>query len=114
MGRPRKEIDPRQVEKLAALGCTMDEIASVVGCTKRTLERRFVAEIDKGRQSVKTRIRRWQLRAARGGNVAMLIWLGKQLLGQSDKIDTNNNVTGNGVILVLPDNGRGDISTTED
>lgn len=30
-------------------------------------------------------LRRYQLRAAEHGNVAMCIWLGKQYLGQSDK-----------------------------
>jgi hypothetical protein len=30
-------------------------------------------------------IRRMQLKSANGGNVAMLIWLGKQYLGQKDK-----------------------------
>lgn len=37
-------------------------------------------------------LRDWQLQAAKKGNVAMLIFLGKQYLGQSDKIETDDNL----------------------
>jgi len=37
--------------------------------------------------NLKVSLRRWQVRKARQGNVQMLIWLGKQLLGQRDKHD---------------------------
>jgi hypothetical protein len=30
-------------------------------------------------------LRQWQLKKAKEGNVVMLIWLGKQMLGQQDK-----------------------------
>ena len=36
---------------------------------------------------LRTSLRRWQYEKAKDGNVAMLIWLGKQLLGQRDRID---------------------------
>lgn len=31
-GRPLKDIQPEMVEKLASIGCTGEEIATVLGC----------------------------------------------------------------------------------
>jgi len=84
MARPLKKIDPELVEKLAMIGCTTSEIAAVCNCSKDTLERRFAAILQKGREMGKSSLRRKQWQAAENGNVAMLIWLGKQLLGQRD------------------------------
>jgi AraC-like DNA-binding protein len=87
VARPRKQIDEALVEKLAALHCTNDEISSVVGCSPDTLERRFAGTIKRGRDRGRTSLKRWQWKAAEGGNVTMMIWLGKQYLGQSDKAE---------------------------
>ena len=61
----------------------------------------------------KMSLRREQWRSAEKGNVTMQIWLGKQWLGQTDKVEqkTDATVTENQVVLYLPDNGRG---TNED
>lgn len=88
MARPKKEIDAALVEKLAMIMCTMNEIASVVGCSVDTLERRFADTIKEGQNKGKTSLRRFQYQAAEKGNPAMLIWLGKQHLGQKDKQET--------------------------
>lgn len=85
MARPKLEIDEKQVHKLAAIHCTMEEIASVVGCSVDTLEGRFSEVIKKARSEGKASLRRYQYLAAQGGNTAMLIWLGKQLLAQRDE-----------------------------
>lgn len=37
-------------------------------------------------------LRRQQIALAEKGNATMLIWLGKQLLGQSDKVDTKSKI----------------------
>ncbi len=87
MARPQLEIDESLVEKLASIGCTMKEIASVAGCSVDTLERRFADTIKRGQDKGRTSLRRFQWKAAEAGNVTMLIWLGKQLLGQSDKAE---------------------------
>lgn len=84
MARPKTKIDPGEVYKLAQWGCKTEEIASWFGVSRDTIERRFAAELTKGRLLVKQSLRRWQLEAAKKGNVAMLIWLGKQMLGQTD------------------------------
>ena len=86
VGRPKKySLDTRQVEQLAEYGCTDTEIASFFDIPRTTLERNYEHYITKGRESGKIRLRQYQWSAAKKGNVAMLIWLGKQLLGQSDK-----------------------------
>ena len=85
MARPTIEIDQALVEKLASIHCTMEEIASVVGCSVDTLERRFAEPIKKAKDKGKSSLRRHQWEAAQKGNITMLIWLGKQLLGQRDQ-----------------------------
>ena len=92
MARPKKAIDVRQVVKLAELHCNDREIAAVVGVSEDTLHRRFAEEIDKARARCKTSLRRVMWRTAMKGNVTMLIWLGKQYLGQTDRAATE--VTG--------------------
>jgi hypothetical protein len=86
MARPRKKIDASQVEGLAAIHCTTDEIGAVLGCSRDTLERRYAASIKDGRARGRASLRRKQWELAQSGNATMLIWLGKQLLGQTDKV----------------------------
>ncbi len=86
MARPKKyNIDTEQVEKLAGLGCTNVEIASFFGCDESLIRKSYSEYIAKGKEKGKIRLRQLQMRAAEKGNVAMLIWLGKQMLGQTDK-----------------------------
>lgn len=87
MARPKIDIDAEQVRKLAAMHCTIAEIAAFFDCSRDTIERNYAAEINKGRQQGKMQLRDWQLQSAKKGNVAMLIFLGKQYLGQSDKVE---------------------------
>jgi len=85
MARPKKyNIDTEQVEKLAGLGCTNTEIASFFGCDESLIRKSYSEFLIKGREKGKIRLRQWQLRAAERGNVSMLIWLGKQILNQSE------------------------------
>jgi predicted transcriptional regulator len=86
-GRPRAEFDIKMVESLAAIGCTIEEISVLVGVSTATLKRRATEQISRGHEEMKTSLRRWQYLKAKEGSVPMLIWLGKQYLGQRDKID---------------------------
>jgi hypothetical protein len=85
MARPLIEIDPEEVKKLAQLGCKTEEIADFLKVSVDTIDRRFAEELAKGRADLKMSLRRMQIQAAQRGNVAMMIWLGKQLLGQIDR-----------------------------
>jgi len=99
-GRPEKEFDLSEVEKLGMLGATASEMAAWFGCGLRTIERRmgtadgdFRRAYEKGFGRLKISLRRQQIEAAKGGNVTMLIWLGKQLLEQSDKREVKEEAT---------------------
>ena len=93
-GRPKKEFTKEEIIKLCRLNCTMEEIASYFGCNKKTIERRMqddpeIAEaIEMGRNLGKLSLRRKQIQAADKGNATMLVWLGKQVLGQKDRTET--------------------------
>ncbi len=83
-GRPRKEIDTELLYKLAQIHCTMKEMVDILGVSEDTLKRRFAGIIDKGKAEGKMRLRRKQIEVAMKGSAVMLIFLGKQMLGQSD------------------------------
>lgn len=96
----RHTIDLAQVEALAQIGCTMPEMAKVLGCSVTYIERMqdenpaFALALERGEGSLKSSLRRSQLKHAFEGNASLLIWLGKQYLGQVDKreIDTKSEV----------------------
>jgi len=84
-GRPRKPVNPAQIEKLAAIGCTQEEIGLVLGISVDTLSRNFAESFKRGLATLKESLRRRQVKLAKEGSTTMLIWLGKQYLGQSDQ-----------------------------
>lgn len=84
MARPKKEIDEELLYKLATIHCTMIEMADIVGVSQDTLKRRYADIINKGKAEGKMRLRRKQVEVAMSGNHTMLIWLGKQMLGQRE------------------------------
>lgn len=94
-GRPRIEIDWIECEKLAELQCTLAEVAGWFKCSEDTIEARlkeahslsFPEYIKKFGAKGLISLRRKQLQKAMEGNTTMLIWLGKQLLGQRDKME---------------------------
>ena len=94
-GRPKKEIDYNIVEKLAHIQCTQAEIAEILEISTRTLQKdkEFLRLYKKGIESGKSSLRRLQWKGAEAGNNSMLIWLGKQYLGQRDipKEDEDNS-----------------------
>ena len=85
MGRPKIDSDGAEVKKLASFGCNNSEIAELLGVTEGTIRKRFSDNLTKGRSSLKKSLRRKQIEIALSGNVTMLIWLGKNMLGQTDK-----------------------------
>ena len=88
--KAKKELPiEKQVEKLASYGLTNKEIAEALGYDDTTLKRKFENFLTKGKANLKQRLKRKQIDVALGGNVSMLIWLGKQYLGQADKLDEN-------------------------
>jgi len=95
-GRPEIELterDWRQIIDMCQIHCTGEEIASVLGISYDTLARRikdasglgFAEYYAQKSAGGKNSLRRTQWKLAQNGNATMLIWLGKQWLGQKDK-----------------------------
>lgn len=84
VGRDKKVIPPEQVQDLASIGCTDRDVANFFGIDENTLRYNFSDYLIKGREELKVSLRRAQLKLALGGNATMLIWLGKNILGQTD------------------------------
>ena len=89
-GLRRRIVMPEDVYKLAALGCTDSDIARWFDIAETTLKYNFSEIIQKGREELKHNLRRAQIQLALSGNAVMLIWLGKNILGQSDNPGANN------------------------
>ncbi|MBU0473108.1 MAG: hypothetical protein KKF62_02965 [Bacteroidetes bacterium] len=88
MARPKKEIDGSKVQQLAEYGLNNTEIAEYFNVSEGTIRNSFYEFLAKGRLNVKTKLRRKQIQVALKGNPALLIWLGKIMLGQKEKIET--------------------------
>ena len=86
-GRPPTVIDWNLVEELSKIHCTISEIAAVLGIPESTLKNRkeFPTIFKRGKENGKASLRRMQFKAAQNGNTTMLVWLGKNILGQSDQ-----------------------------
>jgi hypothetical protein len=84
--------DAKTLKTIAGLGqimATTKECAAVLGVSEPTfikfMRRPAVREVfEQGQGKRLTSLRRAQFRAADKGNATMLIWLGKQHLGQND------------------------------
>lgn len=78
-------IDPKEVYKVAKLWCTWNEMAEWFGLPVETFKFNFRDIVVKARNETKQFLRREQIKVALTGNVPMLIWLGKQVLGQLER-----------------------------
>ena len=90
-GRPRLDFSNDVVEALAFKGATLDDMAIKLGCSLSTIKTRkkedpeFLAAIKRGESVRRLNLRDLQWDQAKKGNTTMLIWLGKNELGQSDR-----------------------------
>ncbi len=84
MGRKPFPLDGADVQKLAALGCTVEEMSDFFKCSRDVINTRYLPFVIAGRAEIRQKLRRWQLRVAEKGNPALLIWLGKQMLNQRE------------------------------
>lgn len=92
-GRPRKKLNQQTFQGLCEIQATLEEIAGVLRVSEDTVERWCQRTFDLGFAECfkkfsaggKTSLRRQQFELAKKGNATMLIWLGKQYLGQRDE-----------------------------
>ena len=105
------EFNLEALESLCRLNCTHAEIAAYFNVSLKTVERRYKEEpdfakaVDHGKAHGRLSLRRKQLELVDGGNASMAIWLGKQLLNQTDKqeIDQYNHGDKISIEIVNPD-----------
>lgn len=81
-----KEINEEEVMRMASIGCTQAEIAQKFGIHISTLTREYKLPYLKGLASLYELIRQSQIECAltRKGDAAMLMFLGKVYLHQSE------------------------------
>ena len=84
-GRPRKQIDERQLHTLAQTMLSVDDIADALGCSRDTIERRYSEILRDARANRKKSLSQsmWK-NALDKENVQMQIWLSKQHLGHKE------------------------------
>ena len=92
IGRPKKELDEDIIAKLSQIGCTQEEIGSVVGISARTLQRRYADLVAKNKNIGKSSLRKKLWEKALKGDPKLLIWLSKNELNMVDKIHTTQTV----------------------
>ena len=91
-GSNQKIVDPDEVYRLSAIGCSMEEMANFFGIDRETLKYNFLPYIQRANSELYRKIRNKQIEVALDGNPTMLIWLGKNMLGQSDNpVNTDAN-----------------------
>ena len=93
-------FDLTELAKLANIQCTLDEIAAWFEVSPRTIDRRmnkpeFREVVERGWAKGRMSLRRVQMKGALEGDKVMLIWLGKQYLGQRDS-KQETEITGAG------------------
>lgn len=94
MARPKKEIDKKQFEFMCGIQCTKDEICGILDIDEKTLTRWCKDTYDMGFSDIYKKkcqvglmsLRRTQFKLAEK-SASMAIFLGKQYLGQKDKLE---------------------------
>lgn len=94
VGRPEKEFDWKVLDSILQFGANLIDCSELLDVSDDTIQRKIRSEHGctfseyrtkkMGRMRVKLLQKQYEM--AQNGNVALLIWLGKQHLGQTDKV----------------------------
>lgn len=98
-GKP-VEIDWNEFDRLCGIQCSLREIAQWFNCSEDSIERhvekthgvKFAEYFDAKRGTGKVALRRKMYDMAMSGDRVMLIWVSKNLIGWSEKIDTKQQI----------------------
>jgi hypothetical protein len=99
-GRPRVEFSLETLASMVRIQMTRSECAGVLKVSEKTIDRRLQEETGAGFDAFykshsdegKMSLRRAQFKAAvEDHQPTMLVWMGKQMLGQSDKADLKHS-----------------------
>lgn len=101
IGRPNKEIDWNVLDAVLQYGASKLDCADLLNVSEDTVDKKikqshkmtFSEYREKKMGKMRIKLLQKQYEVAMNGNVALLIWLGKQHLGQSEKqeIDVGEN-----------------------
>ena len=79
------DVNEESIKDLASIGCTQEEIARILKVSVDTLTRNYAEILEIGGAELNMSLRRKQVEEAKKGNTALLIWLGKNRLGQREQ-----------------------------
>jgi hypothetical protein len=101
------KIDLVELEKLCVLQCTDEELAAWFNVTTRTIERRrkkksFAEVMARGRAKGRISVRRMQMKLLENGNATIGVWLGKNILGQTDEVHHQIDARSVSVCVMVP------------
>lgn len=99
-GRPQSKIDWNEVDRYLEAGCTGSEIAGMLGIAPDTLYHRcgtdhnvnFSSYSQQKKAKGEALLRTKQFQLAMKGDRTLLVWLGKNRLGQREPRDVNETV----------------------
>lgn len=101
IGRPEKVIDWKLLDSILQFGARLIDCSEVLEMSDDSIQNKIKEEFgctfseyrERKMSKMRMRLLQKQFDVAMAGNTALLIWLGKQHLGQTDKltqeIDTN-------------------------
>jgi hypothetical protein len=95
LGRPQKEINWEVLNGILQYGASLVDCAEMLDVSEDTIERKikdqyavtFKEYRDQKKSKMRMKLRQKQFEMALKGNVPLLIWLGKNELGQTDKAE---------------------------
>jgi AraC-like DNA-binding protein len=100
IGRPEKELDWKVLDAILQYGAKLIDCAEILGLSDDTVQRKIKAEYgctfseyrDSKMSRTRVKLMQKQIEVALSGNVPMLIWTGKQYLGQTDKAESSMSI----------------------
>lgn len=77
----------RDIADLASEAAPVKEICRAIGCAESTFYKneKAMEAFHAGQNDMRISLRHWQFLQAKAGNTTMLIWLGRNLLGQKEQ-----------------------------
>ena len=109
VGRPEKEFDWKVLDSILQFGANLIDCSELLDVSEDTIQRKIKGEHGctfteyrtkkMGRMRVKLLQKQFEM--AQNGNVALLIWLGKQHLGQAEKQEIQQKTEERRIVEVL-------------
>lgn len=111
-GRPRKKIPKKLIEEYIKIGLPVRKIAGLINVDEKTIRNNFSAELQKRKhkkiielyeKKEKLKQAQWES-AIMDKNTTMMIWLGRNYLGQKEKIENKEQYKIELIVKDLKDN----------